>query len=453
MKELFLQFTDADGVDQEVLVEGEECVIGRHSDCDIVIKDSRLSREHCKIKRFADVFVISDLNSSNGTFKNDEDLTEPVGIERTDIFSFGGLEVAVRFDPDETEGEKEDEEDESSTAVGAGSGGSGGANAANASGSGSGLKTALIVAPIAGLFLILVVGIGAILLIGSSSGSSGGSNGSGEQARRDRIPFGDGQDLDNNQTETEGTPETVSTATPLSDTGPATNATETPGGSGGPLVNTDPTPIVTESTPGGTAPKFDKESEKTIYSFLRRIATNDNRPVLTNDKVRTVVSRAGRFRGSSAVAGNIRNAASNKAAIKAIASEKGLKPQFLATAAIARLGNTRGDVVAKAREMADTLDKLTIVLSNELADDSLLVIAAFDEGSAGNTLRMRDRLARLTKQNSNASPREIRTIWYLRDKNEISTSQFDNALNFLAIGTITQNPSKFGVKAPTLRLD
>lgn len=448
MKQLFLQYQDSEGRDCEVEVEGEEVVIGRHSDCDLVIPDSRLSRKHCKIQRFADVFVISDLDSSNGTLRNEEVVDEPVGIERKDVFSFGGLEVAIRFDPDDGVDDDEDEDKDNASATG-GSGGGGGsadASASGGSGGGSGLRTALIVVPIVGVLLLLFVGIGAIVLLSGST--SGGSSDETARERRERIYSND--EFDSPVSSPTQTPiEANSSPTPT----PVANASPTPTQSTEDLVNTDPTPIVTESTPGSSTPQFDKDSEKNIYSFMRRIATNDNRPILTSDRVKTVVSRAGRFRGSSSLAANIRNATQNKAAIKAIANEKGLKPQFLATAAIARLGTSRGDVAAKAREMADTLDKLTIVLSNELADDSLLVVAAYDEGLAGNTLQMRNKLARLTKQNSNASPREIRTIWYLRSKNEISGGQFDAALNFLAIGTITQNPGKFGVKAPVLRMD
>ncbi len=103
--------------------------------------------------------------------------------------------------------------------------------------------------------------------------------------------------------------------------------------------------------------------------------------------------------------------------------------------------------------MSGVLDRLTIVLSNELADDALLVIAAYSEGVEGNSLKMRDRLAGLAKKNPTASSREIRSIWFLKERNEISNAQYEFALNFLAIGTITQNPKEFGVNSEALRLD
>jgi hypothetical protein len=48
------------------------------------------------------------------------------------------------------------------------------------------------------------------------------------------------------------------------------------------------------------------------------------------------------------------------------------------------------------------------------------------------------------------SPRAIRTIWFLQKNGKITQSEFDGALNFLAVGTISQNPKEFGVNAEAL---
>ncbi|MDH3529961.1 MAG: hypothetical protein OEQ28_10380, partial [Acidobacteriota bacterium] len=206
----------------------------------------------------------------------------------------------------------------------------------------------------------------------------------------------------------------------------------------------------TNEDPGGVV---DRKMEALVYSFMRKIAKNDKRPYLTTGRFNEVIGRANRYRGSAALAANIRSASANSARIGKLASDNNLQPQFLAAAAIAGLGNSSGNVAAKAEEMVGTLDRLTIVLGNELADDALLVIAAYDEGKAGNNLKMRDRLAGLAKKNPTASSREIRTIWFLQEKGEISASQYDFALNFLAVGTITQNPAEFGVKSGALKLE
>jgi len=46
-------------------------VIGRSSDCDVVLHDSTMSRCHCRIQREGGNFVVCDLHSANGTFLND----------------------------------------------------------------------------------------------------------------------------------------------------------------------------------------------------------------------------------------------------------------------------------------------------------------------------------------------------------------------------------------------
>ncbi|MBN2656622.1 MAG: FHA domain-containing protein [Spirochaetales bacterium] len=45
--------------------------IGRASNCDVVIDDMLVSREHTEIQQIKTDFYIKDLNSRNGTFVND----------------------------------------------------------------------------------------------------------------------------------------------------------------------------------------------------------------------------------------------------------------------------------------------------------------------------------------------------------------------------------------------
>jgi pSer/pThr/pTyr-binding forkhead associated (FHA) protein len=67
MTELWLKFKNGNGEEQRVRVEGEKFTVGRHSSSDLPIPNGKLSREHIKIDRFADIFVVSDCGSSNGT--------------------------------------------------------------------------------------------------------------------------------------------------------------------------------------------------------------------------------------------------------------------------------------------------------------------------------------------------------------------------------------------------
>src|ERR1051325_6581596 len=51
-------------------------IIGRDSDCGLVLDDKDVSRRHASIQPKDRGYVISDLNSTNGTLVNDAKITE-----------------------------------------------------------------------------------------------------------------------------------------------------------------------------------------------------------------------------------------------------------------------------------------------------------------------------------------------------------------------------------------
>jgi pSer/pThr/pTyr-binding forkhead associated (FHA) protein len=53
-------------------------ILGRLDTNDIPVQDKKASREHAKIYRQGQQFAIVDLNSSNGTFVNDEKITKRI---------------------------------------------------------------------------------------------------------------------------------------------------------------------------------------------------------------------------------------------------------------------------------------------------------------------------------------------------------------------------------------
>ncbi|RMF81131.1 MAG: FHA domain-containing protein [Chloroflexi bacterium] len=59
-----------------VLTEGATATIGRLKSNDICIPEEHVSRQHSVINYRDGIFVISDLGSSNGTFVNDEPITD-----------------------------------------------------------------------------------------------------------------------------------------------------------------------------------------------------------------------------------------------------------------------------------------------------------------------------------------------------------------------------------------
>ncbi len=49
-------------------------VMGRGSECDIVIKGEGVSRNHCQLVRSGDNYLLQDLNSANGTYVDGEEI-------------------------------------------------------------------------------------------------------------------------------------------------------------------------------------------------------------------------------------------------------------------------------------------------------------------------------------------------------------------------------------------
>jgi predicted component of type VI protein secretion system len=73
-------------LDKEILT------LGRDPRSDIVIDHPQVSRRHARITRQGDVWVIEDLESTNGTFVNGKRLTEPHTLAKGDVL---GLSEAV----------------------------------------------------------------------------------------------------------------------------------------------------------------------------------------------------------------------------------------------------------------------------------------------------------------------------------------------------------------------
>lgn len=437
MIDLFLSFKDEDSKEQRVRVEGERYIIGRHSQNDLSIVDSRLSRRHAKIERFADIFVVSDLQSSNGTKLNGKPLDEPATISNGDVLDLGGVELTIEFEGDDVSGTgdpkvsgasgSEGDEDEESVAprtpsatvsAPAASGGTGGSVFGNF----------FILAPLMGIGIIVVLGI-ALLLYTLVAG------GKDERADLDDpYPTPEDDVFLSSPEETPGTGSTNGTAdsipTPVA--GPTTAGSEIP------------TP---EDAPAG-----DEKVRSLVTSFMRGIAQRDPAPVVTSEPLSRISSKIEQYRGSSAVGANIESAMRARTQLESIARSKNLKPEFVAAAALAKLGNNRGDVVATANGMINSLSGLKIQIGDAFANECVIIIAAYDQGERGEFLQMRDTMTKLSSDNPNTSSRKVRTIWFLKEQGKLSDAQFDFALRFLAIGTIAKDPKAFGINAGPLNL-
>lgn len=81
---------------QQWVMHGEQMIIGRSSECDIVIPERRVSREHVRIWRDGDACMVEDLQSKNGTHVNGLLLESPKALNEGDEIQIA-LCVKLRF--------------------------------------------------------------------------------------------------------------------------------------------------------------------------------------------------------------------------------------------------------------------------------------------------------------------------------------------------------------------
>ncbi len=72
--------------------------IGRSDHCEVVVADSRVSREHAAIQRLDGEYYLIDLGSRNGSFVNDARVSTPVHLRDRDRLSIGGYPILFRYE-------------------------------------------------------------------------------------------------------------------------------------------------------------------------------------------------------------------------------------------------------------------------------------------------------------------------------------------------------------------
>ena len=73
------------------LLDEQKMVVGRAPNVQIVINEQCVSRQHARCIRIGEHVVLEDLNSSNGTFVNNEKLVGKITLKDGDIIRFGTI--------------------------------------------------------------------------------------------------------------------------------------------------------------------------------------------------------------------------------------------------------------------------------------------------------------------------------------------------------------------------
>lgn len=80
----------------------DELIIGRESDCSIIIPDRQISRYHARLTPQEDGVLLEDLGSKNGTFVNGIILTDPVILQDGDLIQMALVQHFVYLSSDAT---------------------------------------------------------------------------------------------------------------------------------------------------------------------------------------------------------------------------------------------------------------------------------------------------------------------------------------------------------------
>lgn len=99
---------------QQWTIDSEEFVVGRGSDCHVILPERQVSRYHAKIWYENGRYLLEDLESKNGTYLNGAPVTEKVALQDGDEISialavklvFVGTDATLplTFDPPHPEG-------------------------------------------------------------------------------------------------------------------------------------------------------------------------------------------------------------------------------------------------------------------------------------------------------------------------------------------------------------
>lgn len=94
-KRAVLTITDPTGESQQVKLSNDATIMGR-SKGDIVIEDKEISSTHCQIQHIKGEYHIFDMNSTNGTFLNNERIVK-AKLNEDDVITIGQTMIVFKI--------------------------------------------------------------------------------------------------------------------------------------------------------------------------------------------------------------------------------------------------------------------------------------------------------------------------------------------------------------------
>lgn len=90
----------------QLVIEGDELVLGRRGNSDLCLPDPHVSRAHALVRRQSGAIWVEDLGSTGGTFVNGEAITGSRALRHGDQVRFGSVET--RFEDRSSQMDRED---------------------------------------------------------------------------------------------------------------------------------------------------------------------------------------------------------------------------------------------------------------------------------------------------------------------------------------------------------
>src|SRR5512147_2199120 len=94
-----LRITPASGPADHLALHGDRVLVGRSTECDLVLPDILLSRRHAEVYRRGDGWWVRDLGSLNGTRLNGERLAGERPLRPGDVVALSDWKLEFREEP------------------------------------------------------------------------------------------------------------------------------------------------------------------------------------------------------------------------------------------------------------------------------------------------------------------------------------------------------------------